>query len=131
MIKSFFLFCLSPAICVAVTTIAFLPFRKKPGFVVFFNLKQAFWLALFVSVGVVVVSFCGAILTPKLFHLLGVHYEKLGCQDIIVFGFALLTPLGSLFSLVCFIVWIRHLIIAIRLYSQSKINSKNHPGVPI
>jgi hypothetical protein len=121
----FILFNLSPALCIAIVTITVSPFRKQPGFVPLFNFKRPIWLALFISVGMVVVGLCGAMLTPRLFRFWGIPYEKLGSQDIATIGFTLLMPFGALCSVGCLVVWLRHLIIAIRLYSQAKQNRKN------
>ena len=65
------------------------------------NFKRPFWLVLFASIEMIAVGFLGTKLTPKIFQLFRIPYEKLGLQDLISMAFALLVFVGGACCIVC------------------------------
>lgn len=107
-------------ICVTILTVAVYHWRKHPSFTPVFNFKRLFWLALFVSVGMVVLSYTGLALTPTIFHFFHIPYEKLGFQDVTCIAFILLIIIGAFCCVLASICCLWCLISAIFSYTHAK-----------
>ena len=111
-------------ICVAISVALLYRRRKHPNLAVVFNFKRPFWLALFISLGMIVLGFIGLISTPTLFHFLHIHYEKLGLQDVTCMAFILLIFTGAFCCMASAIYCLWRLIAAILSYVRAKQNYK-------
>jgi len=58
------------------------------------NFKRPCWLTLFISLALMPLGYGGAKATPAVFHFFHIHYDKLGPQDLIDLGFALMFMAG-------------------------------------
>ncbi|MEI7534038.1 MAG: hypothetical protein WCK57_06665 [Verrucomicrobiae bacterium] len=95
--------------------------KKKTGSILVFKFKRPFWLAILIFIEMIAVGFLGTKLTPKVFNLFDIHYEKLGFQDLISVAFALLALVGEVCLIGC-CFW--YLIAAILSYVRAKQISK-------
>lgn len=119
----------SPALSMALVTLVFLRLRKNPSFTPLFDFKRPLWIAVAVSVGIVLLGFSGMTLCPIAFRFLGFPHEALGADDLAILGFLLLMFCGGVILLVCFIVWLRNIMTAIHSCLQLRWKSKTNDKV--
>lgn len=116
---------------VAILIITLFHWRKHPAFAPVFNFKRPFWVALFISLGMIVLGFAGGALTRPLFHFLKIPYEKLGMQDLTSVAFGLLLLLGQFCSVVSSICCLWNLIAAIFYHIRTKqYNNRDRINIP-
>ena len=112
-------------VCVAVLVIALYHWRRHPNFKPVFDFRRQFWLALFISIGIIALGFSGLAITTTFFPLLHIPYKKLGVQDEICIAFVIMMVSGvvccTLSSACC--LW--HLIIAIQSYARARSSRGN------
>jgi len=99
----------------------FLIWRKKAGFIWALNFRRPFWLALSISTEMIALGFLGSKLTPIIFHVFHIRYEKLGSQDLISLAFGVLVFVGAACLIYC-CLW--YLIAAILSSVRAKQNFK-------
>jgi hypothetical protein len=105
---------------ISVSIIVLFRWRKHPSFAPLFNFKQPFWMAIFISFGMIVFGLSCAELTPLIFSLFHIHYEKLGIQDVTCLAFLFLVALGVFCLGVSCVACIWHLIGAILSYVHTR-----------
>ena len=58
------------------------------------NFKRPFWPIFLSLLALIPLGYGGTIATPAVFHFFHIHYEKLGPQDLVAAGFALIAGIG-------------------------------------
>ncbi len=102
-------------VCVTVLTIVLFPWRKHPSLAPVFNFKSASWIALFVSIGIILLGFIGGELVSLLFP----DPKGLSCVP-----FLLVMLVGVFCSLVSLILCLWTFVAAILSYVRTRQNKK-------